>query len=48
MTRDFTKGCIEVADQEIARYVTRDELTQKGREMYNEAMLRTDTRGIYK
>ena len=29
MTRNFTKGCIGVANQEIARYVTRYERTQK-------------------
>ena len=29
MTRDLAKGCIGVADQEIARYVTKYEMTQK-------------------
>ena len=48
MTRDFAKGCIGLVDQEIARYVTRCELTQKLEKCTMGAMLRTDVRGIYK
>ena len=48
MTRDSTKGYIVVADQESARYVTRDELTRRPKRCTMGAMLRIDTRGIYK
>ena len=48
MTRNVAKGGIGVANQEIARYVTRYEQTQKLEICTMGAMLRTDTRGIYK
>ena len=47
MTRNFAKGCIGIVDQEIARYVTKYELTQKLEIYTMGAMLRTE-RGMYK
>ena len=48
MTRIFAKGCIGIANQESARYVTRDGLTQKLEIWTMRAMLRTNAGGIYK
>ena len=48
MIRICAKGCIGIANQESASYVTRDELTRKLNIWKMGAMLRTDARGIYK
>ena len=48
MTRIYTKGCIRIANQESARDMTRDGLTQKPEISTMGAMLRTDARRIYK